>query len=102
MLMDDVCIDSVASRRKQNDLYASIQALGYTLEAGWSAVVSIRRAGNSAGTKVCVFFFACCEASMRAMLEARGVDDSTLVAAAASDGARRISGNSQCPPTPVQ
>lgn len=50
--MDDVCIDSVASRQKQADLYASLASMGYELEGGWSAIVSIRRAGNSAGTKV--------------------------------------------------
>ncbi|GBF96671.1 transcription factor [Raphidocelis subcapitata] len=49
--MDDVCIDSAASRLKQADLYASLSRMGYDLESGWSAVVSIRRAGNSAGTK---------------------------------------------------
>jgi hypothetical protein len=50
--MDDVCVDSVASRLKQADLYASLSRMGYELEDGWSAVVSVRRAGNSAGTKV--------------------------------------------------
>jgi hypothetical protein len=50
--MDDVCIDSAASRLKQADLYASLSRMGYELETGWSAIVSIRRAGNSAGTKV--------------------------------------------------
>jgi hypothetical protein len=50
--MDDICIDSAASRLKQADLYASLSRMGYELENGWSAIVSIRRAGNSAGTKV--------------------------------------------------
>lgn len=50
--MEDVCVDAAASRLKQDDLYASLSRMGYELETGWSAIVSIRRAGNSAGTKV--------------------------------------------------
>ena len=50
--LEDVCVDAAASRRKQDDLYASLRRMGHELEAGWSAIVSIRRAGNSAGTKV--------------------------------------------------
>jgi hypothetical protein len=61
---EDVCIDAAASRLKQADLYASLRRMGHMLEDGWSAVVSIRRAGNSAGTKVRMLLSTCCGCMM--------------------------------------